>query len=660
MQFSPNDRHILVITGEHTKTLNFAREMASNLAYVEIDEPKKANSFLGQEFDAVIFPTYSKDDQSFDANAFGAITGTIRGGGFLLLLKPEKYPAKSLFLKRFDHLLKKNHKVHFLKPQQSQKIKLPEPPRKIFTNVYANKDQEHAVAAIKKVVTGHRRRPLVITSDRGRGKSAALGIAAAELNKQGINKLIICAPSKTIATTVFHHASIRGYNNLQFYSPDELQQQLPDADLVMIDEAAAIPLALLTLLLKRYSRIVFASTQHGYEGSGRGFAINFRKILDTVSPEWKSCQLNMPIRWQDNDTLEKFTFDALLLNAEPAKTSLVKSSKVDDSSFIQIDKLELLENNALLKQVFGLLVSAHYQTKPSDLVHLLDDESITVFCLQSSNNITAVALLVHEGEIDKALSGKIFAGRRRVKGHLVAQSLVANVGIESAAELSAERIIRIAVHPHLQQQGFGKHLLNNIIHQAKQNSNIDYISTSYGLTEPLLQFWQGAGFTAVYLGMKRDASSGTHSLIMLHAKSNIGKKMLINAQQRFTKNYPHLLSGVLKNLETEIALALFPKPSSQRATPAPNPEDLKLLETFATSLRGYENTEDLIWQLVCQELTDRINKNKFLQESEKNILLIKVLQKHSWKETVEKMSERLEGKKEALLLLRQAVSKLLH
>ena len=55
------------------------------------------------------------------------------------------------------------------------------------------------------------------------------------------------------------------------------------------------------------------------KAAGRGFSINFRKILDAETPDWKNCQLRTPIRWQDNDSLEKFTFDALLLDAEPAE-----------------------------------------------------------------------------------------------------------------------------------------------------------------------------------------------------------------------------------------------------------------------------------------------------------------------------------------------------
>ena len=99
---------------------------------------------------------------------------------------------------------------------------------------------------------------------------------------------------------------------------------------------------MLTDFLTHYSRIVFASTQHGYEGSGRGFAINFKKILDSVAPEWVNCELSTPIRWSENDTLENFVFDALLLKAEPADINNVEPSQC---TTVQLDKAELIRES---------------------------------------------------------------------------------------------------------------------------------------------------------------------------------------------------------------------------------------------------------------------------------------------------------------------------
>jgi len=647
MQFNPNDRHIIVITSERGESLRYAKEISDDLDSVEIVNPKKAQGFLGQELDAVIFDMH----EAFDPNAFGAITGTIRGGGFLILLRPLELPATSLFLRRFNHILESTQNVHFLKASNQEDLLLPDPPRNNFANVFATADQENAVAAIIKVATGHRRRPLVITSDRGRGKSAALGIAAAELARQGIKNIIICAPSKKTAAMVFKHADLglddENENNLTFYSPDELQQQKPKADLVLIDEAAAIPMPLLTSFLKHYSRIVFASTQHGYEGCGRGFAVNFRKVLDRETSQWKSCKLKTPIRWHENDTLEQFTFEVLLLNTEAADESLVENITLGECRFSQIEKQELLKNNDKLKQLFGLLVSAHYQTKPSDLMQLLDDDSVSVFSLDANEFIVAVALVITEGNIEPELCADIFAGKRRLQGHLVAQALSSNIGIESAPQLSGERISRIAVHPCLQNKGLGSHLIQQLI----EKSPADYLSTCYGATESLLGFWQKADFAVVHLGVKRDASSGAHSVTMLYPKNERGMELSEQAQAIFARSFPQLLSDSLSELESEIVFPLLPKLPIKSMTD----EDQKNLHSFAHESRGYENSLYLIWELVCAKLVD----NKNLNDIEKKILIIKVLQKQPWKILLKKMEVNVSGKKEALALIRQAVAKLL-
>jgi len=675
MSSSSGNRQIIVISGSQSNCLNHAKKLTANLDCLLLDDPKKAQSFLGQEFDAVIFDCHANDHvkvggcastlvypelteglsrTTFDPNAFGAMTGTIRGGGYLLLLKPEKLSDESLFLKRFwsilttyDHL-----QMTALSANDAPLVA----PQKI---THASADQDDAINKIIHVVKGHRRRPLVITSDRGRGKSAALGIAAAKLFDDGYKNIIVCAPSKKTAAIIFKHALKNSPEcTLAFYSPDELQQQKPKADLVLIDEAAAIPVSLLTRFLTHYSRIVFATTQHGYEGSGRGFAINFKKVLDVIAPEWVSCELSTPIRWGENDTLENFVFDALLLNAEP--TELNDASLGGNPKNImqkwggvlsinsKIDKKELIEDPAILSELFGLLVSAHYQTKPSDLMHMLDDDLVSIHVTQFNEQIIAVALLIKEGGIDAKTATNIFEGTRRLKGHLVAQSLAANAGIENAPCLHGERIIRIAVHPALQQQGLGTTLLKSLI----QNSKADYLSTSFGATTELLSFWQQLEFTPVYLGMKRDASSGTHSVVMLHSKTTSGEALVKNVQQRFAKHFPHLLSEPFRELETKLVLALFTLP----VTPKKDHQiENKELLAFADKQRGYENTIYPIWKLVYNKLGNESDLNN----KEKEILVLKVLQKHSWNDISKKMGGDIYGKKDALLLLRRAISNLL-
>ncbi len=71
----------------------------------------------------------------------------------------------------------------------------------------------------------------------------------------------------------------------------------PAADLLLVDEAAAIPLYLLNALFSHYHRLVFSSTLHGYEGAGRGFALKFNTVLADKKLLAKQLTLVEPIRW---------------------------------------------------------------------------------------------------------------------------------------------------------------------------------------------------------------------------------------------------------------------------------------------------------------------------------------------------------------------------
>ena len=183
---------LIVISGSQSDCLSHAKKLTAKLDCLLLDDQKKAHTYLGQEFDAVIFDCHPDlQKKSFDPNAFGAITGTIRDNGYLLLLRPEKVTQDSLFLERFWAIVAETeHQTIDATSQDLVELKKPE------AITHASKDQNNAVDRIIHVIKGHRRRPLVITADRGRGKSAALGIAARKLLGDGYKNIIICAPSK--------------------------------------------------------------------------------------------------------------------------------------------------------------------------------------------------------------------------------------------------------------------------------------------------------------------------------------------------------------------------------------------------------------------------------------------------------------------------------
>ncbi|MCG7904947.1 MAG: tRNA(Met) cytidine acetyltransferase, partial [Candidatus Thiodiazotropha taylori] len=100
---------------------------------------------------------------------------------------------------------------------------------------------------------------------------------------------------------------------IEYVAPDRLIRENPRGDLLLVDEAAAIPTPVLIKLLEHYPRIAFATTVHGYEGTGLGFNHRFKKHLDQQRPQWREIQLKTPIRWAMDDPLEQLVFRMLAL-----------------------------------------------------------------------------------------------------------------------------------------------------------------------------------------------------------------------------------------------------------------------------------------------------------------------------------------------------------
>lgn len=648
---------------ENIKTIWFSDINLGEQDYLPM---KQAISLLGLESEAIIFNAHQLDSsiKAFDANAFGALCGTIVGGGLLILLVPEWMQwktSKSRFVQRFASLCEEAQfplydKAHPPQPNQQQTSKYDQYKDKHQDIV--STEQDAVFQQMIRVVEGHRRRPLVLSSDRGRGKSTLLGKLAAHYLAAEMQCIIVTAPSRKTAETLYQSASryLSAENQgllgkLRFLSPDDLHQQKPDADLVLVDEAASIPIHLLADYVRQHSRLIFASTEHGYEGSGRGFAIRFRRLLDKLCSQWAMATLKQPFRWAVNDPLERFCFDALLLDAEASAEEKLAGVTLASCEFKQLKQKELLQNDALLRQIFGLLISAHYQTRPSDLLRLLDDPDYSVFILLFGDVVVATALLCKEGGLSDSQAEAIFNGERRTQGHLVPQILAAHTGIVKAPCLQFDRIMRIAVHPASQQQGFGTAFLLLLVDNSRQKGRADFIATCFGATAELVSFWTKARFMAGQIGIKRDASSGSHSVVMLKALKAESGGLLQETQRQFSYSLPLLLADSLSSLEYDVILALL-KHYSQSELELSELE-LQILNAFYVHQRGYESSLYSILRLLLVSIPQYKNG---LSESELQILIGKVLQKRSWAELVKQSG--VSGRKQVVSILRQAVGKL--
>ena len=238
---SQNHRQLIVLAGDQQWAMDTATTLlkcSHSAGYVWVgDSPgsiehinaDKAKGLLGQECDLLVFNAYS----GLDVDALGACSGSVVGGGVLILLTPslgkwpdyddpehkrivvEPHNARDVpgnFLQRLTGIIYDDEHVLYIEQEHATAEdqvnnlceQLGQAPHK--HQITTTNDQKQAIAAIKKVATGHRRRPLVITSDRGRGKSSSLGIAAAELMQQGFGDICITAVCRSAIEPVFDHA----------------------------------------------------------------------------------------------------------------------------------------------------------------------------------------------------------------------------------------------------------------------------------------------------------------------------------------------------------------------------------------------------------------------------------------------------------------------
>jgi tRNA(Met) cytidine acetyltransferase len=606
---------------------------------------------LGQECDTLVFNAFS----GFHADAFGAVSGTLRAGGLLLLLTPPRSQWPEFadpdrqrlvseptqagrcghgFLRRLVRLLQDDPALQ-LPTQTADVVWQP-----IDSTHPHTPDQQQAIAAITRVLEGHRKRPLVITADRGRGKSSALGLAAATLlTKTPSLRIGVTAPARSCVDPLFAHAG--PHAPLHYFSPDRLLDEQPELDLLLVDEAAAIPTPLLEGLLTRYHRMVFATTEHGYEGTGRGFHLRFKRHLDRRCPGWQSLRLETPIRWSQRDPLEALINRMLALAAaadEPEQPMQITWRMVSADC--------VADDEALLMRLFGLLVLAHYQTRPSDLRSLLESPDLDIHLLESGSDLLGVALVLHEGPIDPEMAQAIWQGRRRPRGQLLPQSLLAHAGLITAGERRYARVMRIAIHPTLHRQGLGHQLITHL-EQHYRDNGFDYLGTAFSAGEELIPFWRHAGFHALRIGLQRDAASGSHSVLMLKALSPSSTDELEQWQQRFLVTLPSLLAGELRQLPAGALALCLPPPHGIAPLTTWQWQDLR---GFACHQRPFELCQGTLqhWLLTC---TDQISRWPALHQQ---LLIGAIWQYQPWEKLAHPL--RLGGRATLIKQLRDLVA----
>jgi tRNA(Met) cytidine acetyltransferase len=592
-------------------------------AYLTCTKASKPNTLLGYESDNVVFDAH----HGLFPDALTAISGTLLPGGFLFLLTPplNDYPlfsdefAKGRTSLGFENQCNNQHTIERLiscatdhnvvileqeNPKNLNKLLslLPaeainatnsaiktQEQKCINTHIKPNIDQESVFKRIldstKKAMQANTDNPgspqhqyvNVITADRGRGKSHLLGMLADSLIKSlkdnGIN-YYLCAPNKASTSSVYKHLDEATKHELQFVAPERLLDSAQPDDIVFIDEAASLPIGQLMQWSQHFKYMVMATTTHGYEGTGKGFQIRFFDHLNQLATShlfnWQQHNLTQPVRYSQNDPLERWLFDAFCLDSEPTALTFSQSEIKQAFSTLEVSYLSkqvLSQSPELLRQVFALLVQAHYQTKPSDLRDLLDAPGLHLFAqlitINNTQYVMGVCLINDEGPIlnspssHEDLHQDILHGYRRPKGHLIPQVLAHHMGAMEGLNLKGARIVRIATLENIQRCGLGSELLKAVTDHCKQNQ-YDYIGSSFANTEDVRHFWFKNEFKLIRQGNKHDKASGTQSALVMYGLNAQGIKLEEDSVQFFNRqSLPIESISDLKSNESRLLIAFL-------------------------------------------------------------------------------------------------------
>lgn len=498
--------------------------------------PSALRTLLGREFTHAIFDAR----RGFHAEAFAALAGTLRAGSWLLLLTPPwpcwaQQPDEDSL--RWADVAEPLPTPHFVRHLQASLLADPavallrqDAPPRISPlaplprwQCRAPEQQQAIVHQLLTMASG----VAVLTAPRGRGKSALAGMLARQ-----IPRALIAAPAKAATDVLSRFAQ----DHFHFMAPDAIlaQPDLPAVDWLIVDEAAAIPAPILTQLVARFPRVLLTTTVQGYEGTGRGFILKFCAGL----PRVRYFSLDEPLRWSRHDPLEAWLNQALLFeDAAPApRASAGAPRRMSDDAWRR--------DAAQPAAAYRLLASAHYRTSPLDLRRLMDAPGMTLWLSGEAPALQGALWLVEEGGLTPELAQAVWAGRRRPRGNLVAQSLAAHAGFVEAATLRSRRISRIAVAAEQRRQGIGQAL----VAAAQRQQDVDFLSVSFGYTEALWAFWRACGFSLARIGTQREASSGCYAAMAILALTPAGRALQQRAATRLARDWPQLRLQVAESI----------------------------------------------------------------------------------------------------------------
>lgn len=376
-------------------------------------------------------------------------------------------------------------------------------------------DQAKAVLTFVNAISEKTLRSTVtLTAARGRGKSAALGLAMAAAVAFGYSNIFVTSPSPENLNTLFEFI-FKGFDamewkehldyelvqstnpqwkdcivrvnifkshrqTIQYIQPTDAVK-LGQAELVVIDEAAAIPLPQVKSLLGPYL-VFMASTINGYEGTGRSLSLKLIKQLREQTSatgasvglggrSLREITLNDPIRYGAGDGVEGWLNHLLCLDATVVKSIQSGCPHPSECELYYVNRDTLFSyhkaSEAFLQRMMALYVSSHYKNSPNDLQLLADAPSHHLFVLlppvsKDTNTLPEILSVIQvclEGEISSQSVRNYSVRGQKPAGDLIPWTVSQQFQDDDFPSLSGARVVRIATHPDFQKMGYGSRAL---------------------------------------------------------------------------------------------------------------------------------------------------------------------------------------------------------
>lgn len=336
-----------------------------------------------------------------------------------------------------------------------------------------------------------------MTAGRGRGKSAAMGLSVAAAVAFGYVNIFVTSPHPENLVTFFEFV-LKGFDSLEYQEHSDYtiirstdpeykkaivkinvhrnnrqtiqyiapadHHMLNVADLLIIDEAAAIPLPIVKKMLGNHL-IFMASTINGYEGTGRSLSL---KLIAQIQKENKApppIKLEESIRYREGDDIEKWLMNLLCLDATTVNDVNSGCPTPDACELYYIDRDALFSYHkaaeSFLHRLVSIYVASHYKNSPNDLQMMSDAPAHHLFCLlgpitkkDQLPEILVILQVCLEGEISSQTVKDSLGRGKKAAGDLIPWNVSEQYGDRDFPKLAGVRIVRVATHPNYQRVSF--------------------------------------------------------------------------------------------------------------------------------------------------------------------------------------------------------------